>query len=191
MREFIYYSRKAHTKGNFKDLMQAGRLDIAIHTIISSFFLSNKLREDVTLHMIFDGPPDPPKHLEFVSDPEMPISKKDVSKLLKIMLYKYRQGKKIKVFPGCFIEKKSLQALIKELAKNKEIYLLEKKGEDIRTINFGDNPIFILGDQEGIPKDELKFIKRYAKPISLGNLSYFSSQVVTLINNELDRKLYK
>jgi tRNA (pseudouridine54-N1)-methyltransferase len=192
MREFVYYSKRAYTSGNFKDLMKAGRLDIAIHTIISAFFLSNKLREDITLHLIFNGPPDPPKHLEFISDKEMPISKKDIAKLLKIMLYKYKKDKKIKVFPGCFIEKKPLQGLIKELSsEKKKIYLLDKKGGDIRNIKFGENPVFILGDQEGIPKTELKFIKKYAKLISLGQLSYFSSQTVTIINHELDRKLYK
>ncbi|MBU2497082.1 MAG: tRNA (pseudouridine(54)-N(1))-methyltransferase TrmY, partial [Nanoarchaeota archaeon] len=115
MREFIYYSAKARTSGNFHDLMKAGRIDIVIHVIIASFFLSNKLRQDVKLHLIFDGPPDAPKHLEFVSDEEMPISKKDVSGLIKRMLYKYKKGMKTKVFPGCFIEKKSLSALLQEM----------------------------------------------------------------------------
>ncbi len=40
MREFIYFSGKAWTTGNFKDLMKAGRLDIACHVVIAAFFLS-------------------------------------------------------------------------------------------------------------------------------------------------------
>jgi len=39
-REIIYFSKKATTSGNFKDLAEAGRMDIAIHTVIHSFFYS-------------------------------------------------------------------------------------------------------------------------------------------------------
>ena len=117
MREFIYFSQHARTSGNFSDLMEAGRMDIALHVIINAFFLSHKLRDDVKLHLIFYGQPDPPKHLELISDIEMPISKKDVAGLIKKMLYKYKPGGKTEVFPGCFIEKKSLNELLKELEK--------------------------------------------------------------------------
>lgn len=185
MREFIFYSEKARTSGNFQDLMSAGRIDIAIHTIIASFFLSNKLRDDVKLHMIFNGPPDAPKHLEFVSNPEMPISKKDVAKLIKIMLFKSKRNGKVEVFPGCFIEKKSLMNVIKEI-KDKPIYLLDKKGEDIRNIKLNKDSVFILGDHEGIPKKEKKEIEKIAKSITVGPENYFSSQVVVILNNHLD-----
>ena len=189
MREFVYYSERARTSGNFKDLMSAGRLDIALHTIIAVFFLSNTLREDVKLHLIFNGPPDPPKHLEFVSNKEMPISKKDVGTLLKIMLYKYKKDRRIEVFPGCFIEKKGFIPFVKELAKeNRNVYLLDERGEDIRKLDIEENPIFILGDQDGIPKKEKKYIKDYVKSVNVGPVSYFSSQVVAIVNNELDRR---
>lgn len=189
MREFIYFSAKGRTSGNFKDLMQAGRLDIAIHVIIASFFLSNRLREDVRLHLILNGPPDPPKHLEFVSDDEMPISKKDVSGLIKRMLYKYKSGRKEKVFPGCFVEKKSFNDVLKDLRANgKKIYLLDKRGKDIRDLNFPDNSVFILGDHEGLPKKELKEAKKNAELITVGPTTYFASQVVVLVQNELDRQ---
>ena len=189
MREFIYYSGKARTSGNFKDLMSAGRLDIALHTVIAAFFLSNITREDVRLHLIFNGPPDPPKHLEFVSNEELPISKKDVGTLIKIMLYKCKKDKKIEVFPGCFVEKKSFRALFNELRDaNRNIYVLDKKGDDIRNTEIKDNPIFILGDHEGLPKQEIKYMKDYAKLVSIGKMPYFSSQVVVIVNNELDRR---
>ncbi len=191
MREFIYFSARGRTSGNFADLMQAGRLDIAIHVIIATFFLSNKLREDVKLHLILNGPPDPPKHLEFVSgsDEEMPISKKDVSGLIKRMLYKYKKGQKVKVFPGCFVEKKSFSQLLDELrSEGKKIYLLDKKGKDIREVELAENAVFVLGDHEGLPKQELRAAERLAEKVNVGPETYFTSQVVVLIQNELDRK---
>ena len=189
MREFIYYSSKGRTSGNFTDLMKAGRLDIACHVVISSFFLSHKIREDIKLHLILDGLPDPPKHIEFRYHPEMPISKKDVGGLLKRILFKYKKEQKIEVFPGCFIEKKSLRNLIQNL-NNKNIYLLDKKGEDIRNIDINEDSVFILGDQEGLPKKEKKLLlkKFNIKLVSVGKLDYFASQVISIVNNEIDRR---
>src|SRR3990167_3543615 len=156
MKEFIYYSRTAPTSGNAigEDLQRSGRIDIAIHTVIASFFLSHKIRTDTKLHLIFAGPPDPPKHLELKPVVEgktgidkIYLAKKDVSGVLKKMLYKYREGEKYEVFPGFWIEKKGFLEVVKELEnKGRNIYILDPKGEDIRTTEIKENPIFILGD---------------------------------------------
>ena len=189
MREFIYFSKNARTSGNFdeRELMKAGRMDIVIHTIISALFLSHKIRNDVKLHLIFYGPPTPPRHLEFDSRKKLPISKKDVSGLIKRMLYKYKRGRKNQVFPGCYIEKKNLFELIRELRQEgKEIYILDKKGQDIRKTKLKKKKAFLLGGYEGLPKKELKRLKEIAIPVSVGNKMYFASQTIAVVNNELD-----
>ena len=186
MREFIYFSKKARTSGNWKDLMAAGRMDIVCHSIIMAFFVSNAIRKNIKMHLFFYGPPDPPKHLE-INNPKI-MSKKDISGLIKRMLYKYKKGKKIEAFPGCWIEKKSFADTIKELSQSKTIYLLDSKGEDIRKAKIKRNSVFILGDQEGLPKQELKKIKNIIKKISLGSVTYFASQSLAILQNELDRR---
>ncbi len=188
MREIVYFSRNAVTTGNFKDLMSAGRMDIVCHAVIMSFFISNKLREDVRLHLFFYGKPDPPKHIELMPkiDEKFQLSKKDIAGLIKRMLFKYKKNRKIEAFPGCFVEKLSLSKFISNL--NKKVYVLDKNGEDIRKIEISRDSIFIVGDHEGIPKDELKEINKIAEKISLGNVTYFSSQAITILNNELDRR---
>jgi len=190
MRTFIYFSGRARTSGNWDDLMQAGRMDIVCNVIIHTFFISNAMREDVKLHLIFYGQPDPPKHIEIISNRETPLSKKDIAGLIKRILYKYKPGRKIEVFPGCFVEKKNLFQLIEELKNDgKEIYILDKKGEDIREIREElKDAVFLLGDQEGLPRKELKRLESEAKSISIGKKTYFSSQVITILNNELDRR---
>lgn len=191
MKHFIYFSGKARTSGNFPldNLMKAGRMDIVIHVVIASFFLSRSVRENVKLHLVFYGAPDPPKHIEIQIKSGLDISKKDVAGLIKRILYKYKPNKKTEVFPGCFIEKKSFLNVIEELRKQgKEIFILDKKGEDIRKSKIADNSAFILGDHDGLPKKELKRLKKTAKFISLGPKTYFASQVVAIIHNELDRR---
>ena len=205
MREFIYFSNSARTSGNFstEKLMDAGRMDIAIHVLINAFFLSHKLREDTKIHLIFNGPPNPPQHLELfpgenvvipetgkTSGSDKPdISKRDIGNLIKKMLYKSNKSKKIAVWPGYTIEKKSIFKVLDELEKeNKEIYVLDGRGEDIRNIKFDENPVFILADHHGFNKKELKKLKSYGTPVSVGKQTYFASQVVTIVNNELDRQ---
>ena len=190
MRHFVYFSSKARTSGNFdlKDLMKAGRIDIAIHSLINALFLSHDKRKDVKTHMIFYGAPDPPKHIEISIKSGLDIGKKNVGNLIKKILYKYKEGKKKEVMPGCFVEKKSFLKVIEELSKSNDIFLLDKKGEDIRKAKMQKNCVFVLGDHEGLPKKEFKRLRKTAKLISVGPKTYFASQVVTIINNELDRR---
>ena len=200
MREFIYYSNKGRTSGNFTDLMNAGRMDIVCHIVINSFFLSQKMRDDVKLHLMLNGPPDPPKHIEITAKtsegmPEtgkevgsVDISKKDIGGLIKIILYKYKKDRKIEVYNGISVEKKSFVKLIDEF-KDRTIYLLDKKGEDISKIKIKENPVFIIGDHEGLPKKVKKYIlkNKNVKPVSIGPKMYFASHVVVILNNILDR----
>lgn len=189
MRHFVYFSQHAATSGNFQDLMKAGRMDIAIHVIIASFFLSHGFRKDAKLHLIFYGMPDPPKHIEMQVTDDLEISKKDVGNMIKKILYKYKPGKKTEVFSECFIEKKNFFGVIDELnSEGKKIFILDKSGKDIREEEIPDNCVFVLGDHEGLPKKELKRLKQIATPVSIGPKVYFASQTVAVVNNELDRR---
>jgi tRNA (pseudouridine54-N1)-methyltransferase len=194
MKHFIYFSAKAATSGKALsrgggNLIKAGRMDIAIHSLIQGIFLSHDFRKDVKFHFVFYGMPDPPKHIEIQVKDETLISKKDVAGLIKKILYKYQEGKKTEVFPGCFVEKKSLLNVAEELEEiGNQIFILDKKGEDIRKIDISNSCVFILGDHEGLPRKELKRLKKIATPVSIGNKTYFASQTVAVVNNELDRR---
>jgi len=195
MREFIYYSANAVTAGNMigDNLMQAGRMDIVCNVIISAFYTSNATREDVKFHLIFDGPPHAPRHLVLESNENLPISKKNVAGTIKKMLYKSpdKDGL-LEVFPGCSIEKKSFEHLVKELDKEgKDVLLLDGKGLDVRDIDLNlkesENTVFIIGDHDGFPKHMGKFLKKIDK-VSVGPRVLFASQVITILHNEMDRQ---
>ena len=186
MRDFILFSKKGRTKADWTDLMKAGRIDIVCHSVIASLFYSNGVRQDTKLHVILNGPPDPPKHIEFSYHPESTLSKKDIATLIKIALRKYKPKQKREAHPGVWVEKKSFQELIKELA-DRPIYLLDKRGKPINQIEIKENPIFVLGDHEGLPKAEKTFAKRYIEDtINIGPLPYFTSQSISFINVLLD-----
>jgi tRNA pseudouridine-54 N-methylase len=193
MRHFVYFSKSAVTSGNalsnHTNLMEAGRIDIAIHSFIQGVFLSHGFREDVKFHFVFYGMPDPPKHIEIQINSKLDISKKDVGTLLKKILYKYQKDKKTEVFPNCFIEKKSFLNVVNGLIEEgNKVFLLDKKGEDIRKIKIPKNCVFVLGDQEGLPKKETRRLKKCFNLVSIGPKIYFASQTVAVVNNELDRR---
>lgn len=198
MREFIYYSSTAPTSGSYikEDLQKSGRIDIAIHSVISSFFLSHKMRTDVKLHLCFAGPPTPPRHLELKPETEgltgrdkIYINKSNVSTIIKKMLYKCKEKEKNEVFPGFWIQKKSFLQVISDLDKEeRNMYILDPKGEDIREVDIKEDPIFILGDHIGLPSKELRRLKKICTPVTIGPQTYFASQTITIVNNELDRR---
>jgi tRNA pseudouridine-54 N-methylase len=198
MREIIYYSRTAPTAGSYigENLQEAGRIDIAIHTVIATFFLSHKLRTDTKLHLCFAGPPTPPRHLELKPVTEgktgvdkIYLSKTNVSAVLKKMLYKYREGERKEIFPGFWIQKKNFLDVVSELNKEgRNLYVLDPDGEDIRAVEIKENPVFILGDHRGLPGKELKRLKQMCTPVTIGKRVYFASQTIAVVNNELDRR---
>ncbi|MCK5449555.1 hypothetical protein KAI32_01700 [Candidatus Pacearchaeota archaeon] len=208
MREFIYYSKSAVTSGNLikDDLKKAGRMDIVCNVIISAFFISNEMRDDVKFHLIFDGPPNAPRHLVLESNEEMPISKKNVAGLIKRMLYKSPDSEGLlEVFPGASIERKSFEKVVKELdagwvardipskegtkvpSSSGNVLLLDGKGVDVRSLKLKGDEVFIIGDHEGFPSDKKKFLKKIDK-VSVGPKVLFASQVITVLHNEIDRK---
>jgi len=199
MREFVYYSKGGVTSGNLikDDLMKAGRIDIACQFIIQSFFVSRAMRDDTKVHLILNGPPNSPMHLELFPGKNLDgvtnkidISKKDVAGLIRRMLYKFKKGKRVEVAEGYSVEKKSFVKLMEEFAKEgKTIYVLDKRGEDIRDIDVSGDAVFVVGDHEGIPKNELKWVKHVPmRKIKVSPKMLFASQVVTLVRNEVDRK---
>lgn len=194
MRHFIYFSAQAPTSGNFdtKKLMQAGRLDIAIHSIIQGLFLSHGSREDVVFHLVFYGAPDPPKHIMISVKEGLDISKKDIGNLLKKTLYKsngMKSGNKLEVFPGVEIERKSFLKVVDDLSSQEiPIFILDKNGEDIREAEIEGDCAFILGDHNGLPKKELRRLKDVTNKVNVGPKMYFASQTIAIVNNELDRR---
>jgi tRNA (pseudouridine54-N1)-methyltransferase len=189
MKHFVYFSTKAPTSGKFdvNDLMGAGRLDIAIHSLIQGIFLSHDFRKDVKFHFVFYGMPDPPKHIEIQVVPDLKINKRNIGELIKKILYKSKGEGKQEIFPGCFVERKSFLKVIDELSEEgNEIFILDKKGESLRDVEIPENCVFVLGDQEGLPGKEFKRIKQSATSVSVGPKMYFASQVVAIVNNELD-----
>ncbi len=180
------FFNEARSDPFWKDPMKAGRMDIVSNVVIHSFFVSNAMRGNVKLHLILNGPRDPPKHIEIVSNPETPFSKKDISELIRIALWKYEKRKRrIEALPGVFVDKESFEDVLE--SEEGPMYLLDKRGKPIWEVEIEENPMFILGDHIGLPKDLVKFArKKVDDVISLGDITYFTSQCIIILHFLMD-----
>lgn len=195
MREFLIYSRKGSTSSDFtlKDLPgSGGRMDLNARCIISALWVSRNIRRDTRIMISLNGPPNPPFVIAFDGNELRKVSpdERNISIWIKKALREAdeaRDDKWSETHEGIYISKKSFQDLIRD-NEDRSFYILHERGKDIRDIEVRGNPFFVLGDHIGLPRKEEKFVQRYtSEKISLGPESYFTSQSITLVHNELDR----
>jgi tRNA (pseudouridine54-N1)-methyltransferase len=183
-REFILFSRLGKTDTYFRNLHDAGRLDIVHECIVASLFLSHGLRKNVVFHAVLNGPPNPPLHIE-INGASLYDVRTDMDTWQGI-LKKVISGKQ---HPGITTSKTSFEALLKAKAKNASIYVLEEGGKDIENAELPENCVFVLGDHVGLPKKAEVFALRYGEKISLGKQPYLAASCITILNYLLDHKV--
>ena len=182
MIEFILFSRRGRTNGNFRTLREAGRLDVVHQCLLTAFFTSGALRRDVVFHAVLGGSPHPPVHLIFNG-----ASLRDVrtdEKTWEEILRKVLSGG---VHQGIELRRESFQEVLKS---KQNVFVLEESGEDILKVKLGENPVFVLGDQVGLPSQDERFALRFGIKISLGKKPYLAASCVDIINYILDQKIY-
>jgi tRNA (pseudouridine54-N1)-methyltransferase len=177
-REFVVYSRTGQTDSDFRSLLEAGRLDLVYQSILMAIFKSHGLRKDTVFRAFLGGPPNPP--LELAVDGALLHDVRTDERTWEDIIRKVLDGEP---HPGISVRKNSFQNYLKERGN---IYVLEESGESIRTVELGNNPCFILGDQVGLPIKEEKFALRTGTKISLGGTRYMTAQCIGIINYVLD-----
>jgi tRNA (pseudouridine54-N1)-methyltransferase len=179
------FSRIGQTDSSFGRLHDAGRLDIAHECIVSSLFLSHGLRRDVVFHAVLNGPPVPPVHIKI--DGSTLYDVRTDMETWQSILKKTLAGKS---HPGISKDKTSFEGLLKSKVEsgNHIIYVLEEGGKELREVEIGENPVFVLGDHVGMPKKTEAFALRFGEKISLGKTPYLAASCITVINYTLDQK---
>jgi len=183
LREFILYSRKGRTDSKFTSLRKAGRLDMVHECVEASLFLSHRIRRDVVFHALLSGPPSPPLHLKVdgATLKNVRTDQETWRQILKNVLSE-------RPHPGITIGKTSFETLLKAKANEAPIYVLKQNGKDIFESDIDQNPVFVLGDHKGLPKNVEGFALRYGQKISLGKQLYLAASCINIVNYLLDRR---
>lgn len=197
MRTFVIRSRKGTVNPDkvFSQIGTEGHFEIIAHTLANAFYFSNGMRSDVEVYVVLESTPDFPRTIKFSSDKHLSFPGFHENAILKVISSVLALGSKIQkdeiqnMGPGIEIFGFGFETLMKKLQVKGPIYLLDKKGEDIRTARILEEGIFLLSDHLSMPKNSIKGLERYGMTkISLGKRMLFASQCVVLIHNELDRR---
>lgn len=196
MRTFIIRARKGTT--NWERVRSSvgskEHFEVVAHSVINAFFISNGFREDVEVYIVLDSSQDFPRTLRLVGGEGLSLAgfhEEAVISLVESALLEAPdlvKDETRQVAPGVYVNGFGFEKLIGQLIKTNPVYLLEPKGEDIRTTTIEPNPVFILSDHLALPPKIVKSLQRRGlKTISLSKKMLFASQCVVLINAELDR----
>ena len=196
MRTFVIRARKGTVSADkvFSQVGSGEHFEIIAHTLANAFYFSNGMRTDVEVYVVLDSTPDFPKTLKFSSNKGLSFPGFHEHAILEVVSSALARGHKVikdniqTVEPGIEICGFGFDILMKELQEHHPIYLLDKKGKDIRSVNFAESGVFVLSDHLPLPKNSIKVLERHGlTKISLGRKMLFASQCVVLIHNELDR----
>jgi tRNA (pseudouridine54-N1)-methyltransferase len=182
--EFLLYSRKGRTDGDFRSLREGGRLEVVHQCAVMALFRSHAHRKDVVFHVILGGPPRPPLHLR-IDGQELRDIRSD-ERSWELVLRKVLDGG---THPGISVRKESLQEIVKRKhEEGSEVFVLEERGRSVLDCSFKKPALFVVGDQVGLPKKEEKYVLRFAEKLSLGKQRYLSASCIDIINFVLDNR---
>ena len=197
MRTFIIRARKGTVRADkvFSQVGSCEHFEIVAHALANAFYYSNGMRPDVEVYVVLDSTPDFPRTLKFSSNNGLSFPGFHEQAILEVVSAALARGIQVKkgfiqtVGPGIEICGFGFDTLMKGLQESNLVYLLDKKGEDIRTVNFDKPGVFVLSDHLAMPKNSIKGLERRGvTKISLGRKMLFASQCVVLVHNELDRQ---
>lgn len=197
MRHFVIRARKGKVDAAQVSAQVGSKahFEIIAHTLANAFYYSNGMRSDVEVYIVLDSSPDFSRTLKFSSNNGLSFPGFHEQAILEVVSAALAQGKNITkdrimtVAPGIEICGFGFEILMKKLQEDYPIYLLDKKGTDIRSVNFEREGVFVLSDHLSFSKNITKTLTRKgAEKISLGRKMLFASQCIVLIHNELDRQ---
>ncbi|OGV46036.1 MAG: hypothetical protein A3F46_02870 [Legionellales bacterium RIFCSPHIGHO2_12_FULL_42_9] len=196
MRTFIIRARKGTTRSERVRSQIGGKqhFEVVAHSVINAFFISSDFRTDMEVYIVLDSSEDFPRTIKLSSGNGLSLAGFHeeavislIEKALKDSCDLQKDEARI-VDPGVTVSGFGFEKLVSELLKTRPLYLLDRKGADIRDTELELNPVFILSDHLAMPKKTVKALKRKGlNTLSLGNKMLFASQCVVILNYEMDR----
>ena len=197
MRTFVLRARAAPTDSHalLDSVGKAAHAEILAHTLMNAIFVAQSHREDVVVYLVLESTRDFSRTIRFEACAMTDIGGFDeralLGKIARALDASAGMGKDETrpVEPGVEVRTMSFERLVKVLAEDHQLFVMDRKGTPIREQAFNGNPCFLLTDHIPMPKKVLPSLERMgAKKISLGPTMLFASQCVVLIHHALDQR---
>jgi len=186
MRTFILLSNKGQTDAEWplNGLPNAGRMDLVCRSITAAFWISDGLRQDVTLYVVLNGEPNPPVTLKFVGKEVRYLTpdERNIGSRIRKALKEEQTKEWRNDTMGLYSSKRSFEEVLNELKE--PVYYLNKDGKQFDAKKHKGT--FVLGDNKGYSEQDLALLKAKGTAISLGETEYLTSQCITMMNYFFD-----
>lgn len=197
MRTFVLRARAAPTDSHalLGAVGQDAHVEILAHTLMNAVFVAQSHRRDVVVHLVLESTRDYSRTIRFDSNAMGTLGgfheRALLGRIAGALDASADMGKDETraVEPGIEVRTTSFERLVKELAQDHQLYLMDPKGTPVGEQAFGPKPCFLLTDHIPMPKKVIPSLERMgAKKISLGRTMLFASQCVVLIHHALDQQ---
>ena len=197
MRLFVLRTRKGPTSASRvdKSMGPPDHFEVIAHSIVSALHISRHIRPDVQFHIALEGSPDPPKIVRLDSRAHDYLRGFDENSIASVVKKALAPSAGIgkdtwfEVEKGLHVARMSFEKLVRDLADSWPVYLLSKKGTDIRDTELPETGCYLFTDHISMQKKTHHLLERLGvRKISLGPSVLFASHCITLVQNELDRR---
>ena len=197
MIEFILRAHSAPTDPD-RFLEQVGRgshVEYLAQVVIAALFISKGHRPDVSLSIVMENSRDYSRVISLPGDSLGSLEGLTEAAILGTLADSLQAarglGKEAQatLANGIGVSATSFEHLVKARLGTGPVFLLDKKGEDIRAVSTGTNGVYLLTDHVPMPRNLHKSLLRQgAVPVSLGPVMLQASQCVAVVLNEMDRR---
>jgi len=191
LRGFLFVGNKAFTSPfSLNDLTGAGRMDVLCRCVSQALFVSHGVRKDVEVYLLLNGPPNPPKAVLIKGGEvrRMGPDERNVAGHLRKALGVECRSSWVKVQSGVYVAKKGLEELLSELSQRYSVVYLKEDGLDISCATIPKNPLFVIGDHEGLTEEQERVVGNFSTlKLSLSPISLMAEQCVVIVHFILDR----
>jgi tRNA (pseudouridine54-N1)-methyltransferase len=197
MRTFVLRARAAPTDGA-KLLAAVGteaHPEILAHALMNAIFVAQSHRADVVVYLVLESTPDFSRSIRFEANAMHRIGGFDERALLGRIAAALEASRGMgkdqvrPVEPGVTVRTRGFEPLVRELAADHQLFVMDRKGTPIREQAFAGNPCFLLTDHIPMPKKTFHSLERLgAARLALGSRMLFASQCVVVIHHELDQR---
>jgi tRNA (pseudouridine54-N1)-methyltransferase len=170
-------------------------VEVITQSIVSALFISKDLRQDVVFHVVLEGAPDPPKIVSLDSSSLFHLEGFDDREIAAVLRRALEGGRNLvreetrQVDSGLTVSRTSFEHLVRDVGERTPLYLLSKRGTDLRQVELSDDCCFLLTDHIPMQRKTLHLLKRLSVTrVSLGPTMLFAAHCIVLVHNELDRR---
>ncbi|MDA0788165.1 MAG: tRNA (pseudouridine(54)-N(1))-methyltransferase TrmY [Proteobacteria bacterium] len=195
MREFVVRARSAPVEpGRFlRSVGNGPHVEYLAQIMVSALLVSKGHRADTRVSLVMEGSRDYSRMVTIDGGPLGSLPGWHESALLGVLAEALTAARglakasRVEPMSGISVSTLSFEAAVRD--STAPVYLLDRKGTDIRAVELPEDARFVLTDHIPMPKKTISYLHRLgASSISLGPTVLHAAQCITLIHNELDRQ---